>query len=105
MIVAKATTAGGVFTTPAHGTFSPPVVAFSCRVGNSVVRTLFQMKIDFLNDEFSFLVFLAGLVRFTVRPSYHAIAPLTKNITDDMEAGHEATFFLGAGDNVHTLIQ
>jgi hypothetical protein len=72
------------FATPADGPRSKAVSSFTGWWLYVVIITLFQVKIDFFNNELSLLVLLTMLVRLGVGPANHGIASSTEYVTHAM---------------------
>lgn len=67
---------------PTHAPHPPLIPPFPRRMSNIVIIALFQMQIDFLDDEFSLLVLLTGFVGLDVGPADAVIAAFAEDVGD-----------------------
>eukprot|EP00569_Conticribra_weissflogii_P009152 CAMPEP_0171359700 /NCGR_PEP_ID=MMETSP0879-20121228/768_1 /TAXON_ID=67004 /ORGANISM="Thalassiosira weissflogii, Strain CCMP1336" /LENGTH=337 /DNA_ID=CAMNT_0011865897 /DNA_START=504 /DNA_END=1514 /DNA_ORIENTATION=+ len=90
---------------PTHAPQPPLIPPFPRRMSNVVIIALFQMQIDFLDDEFSLLVLLTGFIGLDVGPTDAVIAAFAEDVRDGVEAGDEWAVFGGTGANVYALVE
>ena len=60
------------------------------------IAPLFHVEVDFFQNKFALLVFLARFVGSGVRPSDHALAAPAEDIANAVESRNEQTVFGGA---------
>jgi len=70
-----------------------------------VVVAFLHVQVDLLNNELALLVPLGLIISLSIRPTYHTLAPLTKDITYTMQARDQLSVFGWANNYIHTLIK
>ena len=63
------------------------------------------MKIDLLNNELPFFIFLALFIRFGIGPSNHVLAALTIDVTHTVQAGNENAIFGWPHTDIDTIVK
>ena len=92
-------------TSPADGSCPKSILALACWRCYIVIVTLFQMQVDLFDNELPLLVFLTAFVCPGIRPSYHALTPLAKDIIDTMKPSNQKSIFRRTDPHIHTVVE